>query len=102
MEPKGYVLVRRAVVEPELAKEYLELSSAALAEAGGRFLVRGAQAEVLEGEPDPEGAAWVVIEFDTAQAARDYYSSEGYARARELAGKAFDRFYLVVEGVPVS
>ncbi|MVA77693.1 DUF1330 domain-containing protein [Auraticoccus sp. F435] len=102
MEPKGYVLVRRKVVDPELAAEYLQLSAAALAEAGGRFLVRGAVAEVKEGDPDPEGAAWVVIEFDTVQAARDYYDSAAYARPRELAAEAFERSYLVVEGVPVS
>lgn len=102
MTAKGYALVRRAVVDPELAAEYLEAAAAALAEAGGRFLARGAEATVLEGEPQPEGAAWTLLEFESLQAARDYYYSEGYAYSRELAARAFDRFFLLVEGVPVS
>ncbi|SDE68438.1 DUF1330 domain-containing protein [Auraticoccus monumenti] len=102
MTAKGYLLVRRTVVDPELAKEYLEVAAVALAEAGGRFLARGAAATVLEGDPQPEGAGWTLIEFDSVQAAEEYYRSEAYAYPRELASRAFDRFFLMVEGVPVS
>lgn len=100
MSAKGYVLVRRTIVDPGQAKEYLDTAAPVATAAGGRYLVRGAEAEVLEGAPEPPGTAWVVIEFDSVQAARDFYHSEAYARPRGLARTAFERDYLVVEGTP--
>ncbi|RCK69067.1 DUF1330 domain-containing protein [Desertihabitans brevis] len=100
MTAKGYVLVRRTVVDADQASEYLRQAAEVVAAAGGRYLVRGGQAEVLEGEPDPDGTGWVVIEFDSLEAARTFYHSAEYAPSLELAQTAFDRRYLLVEGVP--
>jgi uncharacterized protein (DUF1330 family) len=44
--------------------------------AGGRFVVRGGDIEVLEGDPPPPRAS--ILEFPTREAARAWYFSDDY------------------------
>src|SRR5215467_13724745 len=60
-------------------EEYRKRVGPSIAEAGGRFLVRGDQLDVVEGEWRP---SWlVIIEFPSMQTLRAWYGSDSY---REL------------------
>ena len=50
----------------------------------GRFLVRGGEVEVFEGEYN--GRRRVVIEFDSKEAARGFWDSAGVRPDQEAAG----------------
>jgi uncharacterized protein (DUF1330 family) len=74
--------------------EYRRLSGAAVAKYGGRFLVRGGKAHPLEGDWMPP--RFVVIEFPTIDAARRWYDSPEYRKARQARdGAARFRSFLV-------
>ena len=62
--PKGYVIARVTVTNPEAYAEYAKGATEAIRQYGGRPLVRGGAYEALEGEARPRN---VVIEFDSVE-----------------------------------
>jgi uncharacterized protein (DUF1330 family) len=93
----AYVIYQGEVVDPERYEQYRPKAAASILAAGGRYVVRGGDIEVLEGEA-PDGRT-VVLEFPTRQAAIDWYRSDDYTEARKLReGAARARMY-VVDGV---
>ncbi|TML93227.1 MAG: DUF1330 domain-containing protein [Actinobacteria bacterium] len=90
----AYVVYQGEVTDPQRYEEYKTRAAASIAAAGGRYLVRGGDVEVLEGEP-PAGRT-VLIEFPTMRAAFDWYRGDEYTEARKLrAGAARARMYVV-------
>ena len=90
----GYVIYQGEVTDPERYEAYKVQAAASVAAAGGRYIVRGGDMEVLEGDA-PAGRT-VVIEFPTLQAAIDWYHSDEYAAARKLReGAATARMYAI-------
>lgn len=90
----AYVVCEVIVGDAEAYERYKPLSLAAVDAHGGRFLVRGGPAELLEGTGDP--ARIVVLEFPDRAAARRWYDSPEYGAARAArAGAATARFVLV-------
>jgi uncharacterized protein (DUF1330 family) len=86
--PKGYIVARIVVTDPEKYAEYVKDASEAIRKYGGRPLVRGGTYEELEGEGRPRN---VVIEFESLEQAKRYYRSPEYQaakRKREGAGLA--------------
>ena len=93
----AYVIYQGEVTDPERYEEYKPRAAASIAAAGGRYLVRGGEVDVLEGEA-PAGRT-VVLEFPTRQAAVDWYRSAQYMEARTFReGAATARMY-VVDGI---
>ncbi|MFZ2173343.1 MAG: DUF1330 domain-containing protein [Rhodococcus sp. (in: high G+C Gram-positive bacteria)] len=76
--------------------EYLERIDATLAPYGGRFLVHGSDAEVLEG-------AWVgdlvVVEFPDREHVLAWYRSPAYQEILALRTEHSDSTVIIVEGV---
>jgi uncharacterized protein (DUF1330 family) len=90
----AYVIYQGEVTDPVRYEEYKVRAAASIAGAGGRYLARGGDVEVLEGEP-PAGRS-VVVEFPTMRAALDWYRGDAYAEARALReGAATARMYVV-------
>lgn len=86
--PKGYIVARITVTNPEAYAEYVKGATEAIRRYGGRPLVRGGAHEAMEGEARPRN---VVIEFDSFEQAKAYYRSPEYQAAkakREGAGIA--------------
>jgi uncharacterized protein (DUF1330 family) len=77
--------------------EYRERNTDAVANHGGRFVARGGQLEILEGDYSPIRV--VIIEFPDLEKARGWYESDDYAPLRELRRSASDTDIFVVEGV---
>jgi uncharacterized protein (DUF1330 family) len=93
----AYVIYQGEVTDPERYEEYKTKAAANIIASGGRYLVRGGDVEVLEGDA-PAGRT-VVLEFPTMQAAVEWYRSEDYTMIRKLReGAARARLY-VVDGV---
>jgi uncharacterized protein (DUF1330 family) len=83
--------------DTEALLEYRRRNTDAVAHHGGRFIVRGGEVALLEGEWDTQRI--VVMEFPDAAAARSWYESDEYAPLKELRQGASDTNIILVEGV---
>ncbi|MFC7396445.1 DUF1330 domain-containing protein [Chelatococcus sp. GCM10030263] len=93
--PKGYMISRVTVTDPDRYADYVALASEAIRQYGGKPLARGGRSQSVEGESRPRN---VIIEFESFETALAYYNSPEYQaakKARELAGMAD---IVVVEG----
>lgn len=93
----AYIVYQATVTDPEQYERYRQAAGPAVAAAGGRFIARGGDIEVLEGEP-PAGRT-VLIEFPSMQAAVDFVRGDYQAVKSLREGAAIARMY-VVDGVP--
>jgi len=93
----AYVIadVREARDADALA-EYRRGNTEAVARHGGRFIARGGEIELLEGEWDTRRI--VVIEFPDMDSARAWYESGDYAPLKALRQSASDTNIILVEG----
>jgi uncharacterized protein (DUF1330 family) len=80
----AYIMIDRlAVTDPEAFRTYAALASATVAGYGGRYLLPDRiQIEALEGNWTPNRV--VLIEFDDADQAKQWWSSPQYAAPRAL------------------
>jgi uncharacterized protein (DUF1330 family) len=82
--------------DQEKLVQYREGNTKAVADHGGRFIARGGQQELLEGDWDPKRI--VLIEFPDTDAARAWYHSDAYAPLRELRRSASVTDIVIVDG----
>jgi uncharacterized protein (DUF1330 family) len=78
----AYVIVDVDVTDPERYEQYKAAVPATLAAADGRFLVRGGEVTILEGDWQP--SRLVVLEFENLAAAERWYESAAYQAAKKL------------------
>ena len=93
----AYVIVETDVTDPEQYEQYKAASPAAIAAGGGRFLVRGGELAVLEGDWQPSRI--VVLEFKDLEAAKRWYESQAYQEAKKLRDGAASFRAIAVQGV---
>jgi len=93
----AYVIVEVEVTDPERYEQYRAATPATIAAAGGRFLVRGGDLTVLEGEWQP--SRLVVLEFEDLAAAERWYESEAYQAAKRLREGGASMRMVAVQGV---
>lgn len=94
---KAYVVADIEVEDPEAYEEYKTLSSKAVEQYGGRWLVRGGAVDGLEGPWRP--SRLVVLEFDDEAAARRWCDSPEYTAARTVRQAASSSSMLIVVGI---
>ena len=82
--------------EPRFAKAR-QLAAEAIREHGGRFLVRGSEIELREGDWIPEHL--VVVEFDSVEDARVFLASPDYHRIRKFREGTVNVGAVVAKGV---
>ncbi|MGR3491417.1 MAG: DUF1330 domain-containing protein [Shimia sp.] len=92
---KGYWIAHGRVDDIEAYDLYRAANAAPLAEYGGRFLVRGGERELVEGDAKPRT---VVIEFPSYQAALACYQSEAYQAALKLREGISESDLVIAEG----
>lgn len=78
-------------------EEYRQRVPALIEAHGGRYLVRGGEAEVLEGDWQPRRA--IVLEFPSMAHLRAFYDSPEYAPLRALRERVSHSRVVAVEGV---
>jgi uncharacterized protein (DUF1330 family) len=93
----AYVIVETDITDPEQFKRYMAVSPAAVAAGGGRFLVRGGDLAVLEGDWRPPRL--VLLEFEDLDAVQRWYDSDAYREARKLRADAASFRIVGVQGV---
>jgi uncharacterized protein (DUF1330 family) len=92
----GYVIAEVTVTDPQGFEKYREMVPATIARYGGRFVVRGGTLETLEGDWKPKRL--VVIEFESAARAREWWASEEYREAKELRQRTARTDLVIVAG----
>ena len=93
----GYIIANVQVTNPAQYEEYKKWSSAAMQATGAEVCVRGGKLEVLEGDWTPERL--VVLKFPTFEAAKAFYDTPEYMKAREARADAAIMRLVVVEGL---
>jgi uncharacterized protein (DUF1330 family) len=96
--PAAYIIVDMQISDMEQYKQYMAAAPAAVAAAGGEYLVRGGRFEALEGTWAP--ARMAMLRFPSYETAKAFYDGELYRTARAKRMGATDFFNMVlVEGV---
>ena len=85
------------VTDPVAYERYKALTPAAIAKSGGRFLSRGGQTAVMEGDWQPHRV--VILEFPDFAAAKAFYDSPDYREARQARKNAADFTMIIVDGL---
>jgi uncharacterized protein (DUF1330 family) len=93
----AYVIVETDITDPEQYEKYKAASPGAIAAGGGRFLVRGGELAVLEGDWQP--SRLVVLEFEDLAAAERWYESDAYQEAKKLREGAASLRIVAVQGI---
>ncbi len=91
------MIIETDVVDAAQYERYKAASPGAVAAGGGRFLARGGELAVLEGDWEP--TRLVVLEFPDVEAARRWYESESYQQAKSLREGAARLRMVAVQGV---
>ena len=98
MPMPAYVIADIEVTDPEAYREYAERVPATIASHGGRYLARGGEVDVLEGDWQP--SRLVILEFPTSDDARAWYHSAAYEAVKEVRLLSSHGQLVLTEGVP--
>ncbi|TRZ69672.1 MAG: DUF1330 domain-containing protein [Rhodocyclaceae bacterium] len=93
----AYIVVDAQLKDTRQFLKYRELAQLAVAQYGGRYIVRGGACTVLEGDWQP--GRLVIVEFPSTEQARLFYDSPEYLAARAARAEAADFDMLLVEGI---
>ena len=92
----AYFVGEIEVTNPAAYDTYRPLAGASVAQYGGKFVIRGGKAELIEGLREP--ARIVVIEFPDTAAAKRWYDSPEYQEALKIRLANSTGRLLLVEG----
>jgi uncharacterized protein (DUF1330 family) len=94
----AYVISEVEVLNEPLADRYRSLAQQSIARYQGRYLVRGAVPDAVEGEW-PSEKRLVVVEFPTIEKAHEWYASSEYVQTLDIRTVALARRLLFAKGV---
>lgn len=92
----AYIIVDVDIQDPVLYEEYKKLTPASIAAYDGRFVVRGAETELLEGNWQP--GRFVILEFPSLEVAKQWWASPEYAPAKAIRQRIATTNMIVVNG----
>ncbi|HTU84760.1 MAG TPA: DUF1330 domain-containing protein [Solirubrobacteraceae bacterium] len=93
----AYIVVETDISDHEQYELYKQASPAAVKAGGGRFIARGGEVAVLEGDWQPKRV--VLLEFPDLEAAKRFYESPEYQEAKRLREGAARLNMVAIEGV---
>jgi uncharacterized protein (DUF1330 family) len=93
----AYIVVEIDVTDPEGYEEYRRLAAPTVINSGGKYIVRGGNAQTLEGDWCP--TRFVILQFDSVDQAKAWWSSEEYAPIRGIRFRTANSKMILVEGV---
>jgi uncharacterized protein (DUF1330 family) len=96
----AYVAVDISIHDPATYERYKVLAPPSIGLYGGRYLVRGGTIIALEGDWDPE--RFVILEFPSADDARNWWISPEYAEAKALRQRSAQTQMLLIDGPAVD
>jgi len=92
---KGYWIAHVDISDPEGYKRYQEANALPFKQYGARFLARGGESELVEGQVR---SRHVIIEFPSYKAAVECYHSEQYQLAKSYRADAGVGDIVIVAG----
>jgi uncharacterized protein (DUF1330 family) len=96
--PPAYVIAEVEVTDPTTLKKYSDKAPQIVASFNGHYVVRGGgKIQSLEGGP-PKGFI-VVIGFESAEKAREWYDSPAYSAIRPFRQSSTKSRIFIAEGV---
>jgi uncharacterized protein (DUF1330 family) len=93
----AYVIANVTVKDPVRYEDYRKLVPGCLQKYGGKFIARGGNIEVLEGDWHP--TRLVILEFPSVEQARAWWSSPEYSEAKAIRQATSEGTLLILEGV---
>jgi uncharacterized protein (DUF1330 family) len=93
----AYIIVDIEILDPLGYEGYKKLAGATVEKYGGKYIMRGGKTEVLEGDWQPKRI--VVLEFESAQRAKDWLNSEEYREPRKMRHRTARTNMILVEGM---
>ncbi len=97
----AYVISEVEILDDRLIETYRAMAQATIEQYGGRYIVRGGDVELVEGERNP-ARRFVIVEFPNMERAREWYRSPEYTQALKVRATALTRTLVFVEGVPAQ
>lgn len=94
--PKAYVIFTESIKDPAGMEAYARAAMPSIVQADATMLAMDAQPHVLEGEW--HGDRTIVAEFESVEAARAWYDSAEYAKAKPLRHAAAETNAVIVAG----
>ena len=92
----AYVIADLTITDPQGFEAYRQMVPATIAKYGGKYVIRGGSMETLEGEWQPKRL--VIIEFESAARAKQWWSSEEYREAKAIRQRTAHTNLLIVVG----
>ncbi|HEY5598911.1 MAG TPA: DUF1330 domain-containing protein [Kiloniellales bacterium] len=93
----GYLVAHIEITDADAFKAYRAAVPAVIAKFGGRYLVRGGETEVREGEWP--ASRLVIVAFDSVDQARRFYESPEYQEILPLRLNASRGTLAIVDGI---
>jgi uncharacterized protein (DUF1330 family) len=94
--PPAYVIAEVDITDPATFQKYGEQVAATLAPYNARFLIRTSKAHTVEGEAPKR---IVMLVFDSAEKARDWYDSPAYDAIKPLRHRSAKTRIFIAEGL---
>ncbi len=94
---KAYLIANVEINDAEAIKKYLKASPKILKKYSGKFLVRGGEIWVAEGDWSPQRL--VVVEFESMEKAKQFWNSEDYKPLKTLRQATSKTDMLFVNGL---
>jgi uncharacterized protein (DUF1330 family) len=94
--PPAYVIAEIDVTDPATLPKYAEKVPETLAPFNHHYVIRGGKTQALEGAPPK---TIVVIAFDSAEKAREWYDSPAYEAIKPIRQSATKSRLFIAEGV---
>jgi uncharacterized protein (DUF1330 family) len=97
--PKGYFFGEFEIADPAVYEVYRAKVPDIISAHGGRILVRGGEPQPLDGAMPQR--RFIIVEFETPEAARTFYSSDAYQSVLpfRLNASTSDGFACLLTGV---
>ena len=97
--PPAYVVAEIEVTNlTPYDREYVPVAMKAIADGGGKYIVRGGESAAFYGEP-PKGRI-AIMAFDSMEDAKAAFNSPAYKAAKKIGDKYADFRIYAVEGLP--
>ena len=93
----AYIIVEIDILDPVGYEEYKKLAGATVKKYGGKYIVRGGKAEVLEGDWKPKRI--VVLQFENMERAKAWLKCPEYAEPRKMRHRTAKTRMILVEGL---
>ena len=94
----AYVIAHATIKDQDKLSEYGAIAGPSIKAAGGELVTAAKVSDVLAGSHDH--GRCVIIRFEDAQAARDWYGSDAYQWALPIREQAMDAVFVIVEAPP--